>query len=61
MNSKLNKQTIKQITGGRVKQTLSFYVLFWFGLVLCHINYLGLFNAKFIFILINSSISNSTV
>ena len=33
----------------------------WFGLVLWHINHCRLFNAKFIFIQINSSISNNSV
>ena len=37
------------------------FVLFWFGLVLWHINHYRLLNAKFIFIHINSSISNNSV
>ena len=38
-----------------------FPVQFWFGLVLWHINHCRLFNAKSIFIRINSSISNISV
>ena len=34
---------------------------FWFGLVLWYINYCRLFNAKSIFIRLNSSISNNSV
>ena len=35
--------------------------LVWLGLALCHINHCRLFNAKSIFIHINSSISNNSV
>ena len=35
--------------------------VFWFGLVLWHINHCRLFNAKSIFIHINNSISNYSV
>ena len=54
---KFSQLTKKQKT----KKNEAWLGLVWFGLVLWLINHCILFNAKFIFMLINSSISNNSV
>ena len=54
-------QTIVKIDQNTEKSPGDLIGLVWFGLVLWHINNCSLFNAKSIFIHINSSISNNSV
>ena len=45
----------------QVEGEIIYYLLFWVVWVLCHINLWRLFNAKSVFIQMNSSISNNSV